>query len=126
MWYVIVRATNLAEVNVFVAGHVFGIACITQQFEFRRECPKCRTAAIPEDIRRIFLEDNDPGATGNLPPQKPLTDMSSHLATMETVIKRAEQVNVDSTEAEIAGLVQAAERVVVQFDDFQTQFGVSR
>lgn len=48
------------------------------------------------------------------------------MATMETVIKRAEQVNVDSTEAEISGLVQAAERVVVQFDDFQTQFGVSR
>lgn len=111
--------------NPVSLGHVFGIDCVTHHFDFRRDCPKCRTSAEPGDIRRIFLDGNEPAATARSTPNKDLKDVTTQLATMKTIIHRAEQVDVNSSDAELSGLVQAAERVVVQFDDFQSHFSVS-
>lgn len=106
------------------AGHVFGMHCLNQHFSFRRDCPKCRATAEPEDVRNIFLDNYDPSTPENVPDKKGLKDISNHLPTIEGIMRRSKEVNVDSEEGEVAGLIQAAERVAVHFDEYKLFFNV--
>lgn len=110
--------------NFLTVGHVFGISCLNQHFSFRRDCPKCRTTAAPEDVRRIFLDSDAPGKpedafSGNEP-----KDLAVHLPTIEGILTRAGEMNVDSDEKELTGLIQAAERIAVRFDEYHSCFNV--
>jgi hypothetical protein len=110
--------------NFLTVGHVFGIGCLSQHFGFRRDCPKCRTTAEPEDVRRIFLDSDAPIKPGDTPSTKGPNDMAVHLPAIEGILRRAGEVNVDCDEGELAGLIQAAERVAVRFDEYQSCFNV--
>lgn len=108
-------------------GHVFGVDCITQHFNYRSDCPKCRAPASHSQLIRMYLDDASaaPQAQSSSAATNGLQQMLSHLPTLHGIVQRAEGLTVESSDEELRGFVQSGEMVAVQFDEVHSQVSVS-